>query len=184
MNGKNIRWLRGCLAFGLTLAVLSLGQFLWHNYAVAQPLDKVLQDVDGVEKITWQDSRRQNEPVNIFVTLDHPANLQKTYMEISERAARVLGRQPFRVVIRDHRTPELEQLFYDVHYYFQEAITNGNFSLMADKVREKARSQGAEANIYVDGQYIYVQLTRQNDSFYTLIPRMPERGEGKYNGLR
>lgn len=184
MNGKNNRWLRGCLAFGLTLAVLCLGQFLWHNYAVAQPLDKVLQDVDGVEKITWQDSRKQSEPVIIFVTLDHPANLQKTYGEISERAARVLGRQSFKVVIRDHRTPELEQLFYDVHYYLQEAIVNGNFSLMMDRVGEKVRARGADARIYVDGQYIYVELTKQGDSFYTLVPRLPERGEAKYNAIR
>lgn len=175
MKIKYIQLLKGCIALIITVACLYIGQAIWHDYAVDLPLDKTLQGIDGVEKVTWDDSSKINDSINIYVTLNNTSNLQKTYEEISDKIKNTLKNKKFNLEIMDNRTPELEQVYYDIHYYIQKAIVDGDFPLLAEKVREKAGVAGAAAKVYVDDQYIYLQLTKNNSSLYSVVPRHSER---------
>lgn len=178
MMWNRYNWLTYVVVLVATVVTLVGGQLLWHKFAVAKPLDKGLQQIQGVEAASWEDGR-SGETVAVNVTLDQVGNLQTTYGEIIDTAKQVLGRKPFRVVLHDHRTAELERLYYNVQYSIQEAVFTGNFSAMAGSVRAQAEAAGAEAKIYVDTGYVYVQMTKGADSLYTVVPRQMGNQEVK-----
>ena len=167
--GKNT-WLSGAIALVATLLILFAGQAVWHTFAVAKPLDKAFEGIDGVTSVAW-DTEKEDKTVTLRVSLGNTANLQTTYTTIEERAKSVLGKSAFQIVIHDSRTPALEQAYHQMHYHIQEAAATGRFGEMADKISDKASKTGVEARVSVDAKNIYLQLTKDQVSLYTIVPR-------------
>jgi hypothetical protein len=174
MEWRKHNWALGCIAVLVTFVVLAGGQLLWQKYAVAKPLDKIFSGVNGVEGTIWEDSGKNGEPVKISVTLKDVADLQKTYEDLLNGSQQILGRKSFKIIIKDSRTPALEQFYYQIHYYVQEAIYTGNFATMSDKIQEQARAAGVDVRIYVDISNVYIQVSQNTDSMYLVLPRHAE----------
>lgn len=170
MNRERNTWLTGAVALLVTLGVLFGGQALWHTFAVAKPLDKAFQGIDGVQSVAWGKEKDEG-PVMLQVTIDKAASLQQTYRLIGEHAQGVLGKAPFQIVIHDNRTPELEQVYHELHYHIQEAVFTGRFSDMAEKTQEIAKKAGTDARIDVDARNVYLQLTKGDNGLYVVVPR-------------
>ncbi|SDF64601.1 hypothetical protein [Sporolituus thermophilus] len=168
----------GLMSVVLTIALLAGGQVLWQKYAVAKPLDKMLQGIDGVESATWEEGTKKEE-VKIHVTLHQVGNLPKTYSEITDGSRQILGARGFKIIIHDNRTPELEQFYYRVHYFVQEAIFTGNFALMAERLQEQAARSGVAVQAYVDARHVYLKMTKDGGEMYEVVPRTIDGREVK-----
>ena len=175
---KNIRYIqiiKGFIALIITVALLYTGQALWQSYAIDLPLDKALNEIDGVENVTWDAGSSFNDAVIINVKLRDIDNLQKTYKEIKEKIDMTLNGKKYLLEIADDRSQELEQAYYEIHYYVQKSIADGDFPSLEAKVREKTEMIGAEAKVYVDEQNIYLQFTKKNNSLFAVIERHFDR---------
>lgn len=170
MNRRGHSWLSGVIALAATLLILFGAQALYHTIAVAKPLDKAFEGIDGVRSVTW-DKKNNDKEVTLRLDLDNASNLQTTYKTVETKARTVLGKTPFQLDIRDTRTPELEQTYHALHFHIQEAVVTGRFSEMADKINEKAKESGVKAQVYVDAQNVYLQLTQGDADLYAVIPR-------------
>lgn len=171
MKTSYIRIIKGCIALIITVAVLYVGQALWQNYAVDLPLDNALHDIDGVENVTWNNGNKLNDIININVTLSNVIDIKKTYDDMITEIEKTLKGRQYTLKIDDYRSPELEKLYYDIHYYIQKAIVDGDFPLLGEKAREKAGLARAEAKVYVDEHNIYLQLNKDNSSLYSVTAR-------------
>ncbi|MDF2569704.1 MAG: hypothetical protein K0R55_1308 [Sporomusa sp.] len=174
MPKKDYNWVIGCLTLLFTLIALFGGQLLWNKYAVANPINKAFQNIDGIETVTvgrFNDQGKNSDKTKIYVKLGHVANLQSLYSEMADRATQVDGGRKYEIVIQDNRTPELEQFYYSIHYQIQEAIFTGNFATMAECIEAKANSAGVTAQIYVDTKNIYLKMTKGTDDMYVVIAR-------------
>lgn len=171
MNIKTIKFFKGSLFFAITLIILFSMQIFWFNYYIKEPLVKELNNIPGVENITFRQSYKLREPIDIDITLTKVANFHKTYTKVNETIMQFLGERPYELAILDNRTDELEQLYYDIHYYIEEALIDGSFPRLIDKSTEVAKTINAEALIYVDNQNIYVHLNKNDNSLYMLISR-------------
>ena len=180
MKPKHIQFLKGCIAFVITVACLLTVQAIWQSYAVNSPLDNALNDIDEVLSITIDDSHKINGSTTVYVTLDYTANLQKTYKEIRTKIKQSLKDSEYTLEIKDNRSPELEQTYYDIHYYIQKSIINGDFPLLEAKVREKADLAGATSRVYVDEQNIYVQLVKNDTFLYSVVSRQSNTVGGNF----
>jgi hypothetical protein len=180
MKIKYIKFLKGSIALIITVACLFIVQAVWQSYAVDLPLDKALNDIDGVLSVTLDDSHKINDSTTIYVELDNTANLQKTYKEISTKIEQTLKGSEYILEIKDNRSPELEQTYYDIHYYIQKAIVDGDFPLLEAKVREKADLVGAAAKVYVDEQNIYLQLVKNDIFLYSVVTRHSDKIGGNH----
>jgi hypothetical protein len=168
-RGKNA-WLSGVIALAATLLILFGSQTIWHTFAVAKPLDKAFEGIDGVQSVAW-DKAKDDKTVTLQVSLAHATNLQTTYTTVQDRAKSVLGKSAFQIAIHDNRTLELEQFYHELHFHIQEAIVTGRFGDMADRIKEKAQTTGVDAQVYVDAQNVYLQLTKGESNLYNVIPR-------------
>jgi len=179
MKIKYNQILIGCIAFIITVACLYTVQAVWQSYAVGLPLDKALNEIGGVLSVTLEDGQKINDSTSIYVTLDNTANLQKTYKEITTKIEQKLKDGEYTLEIKDNRSPELDQAYYDIHFYIQKAIVDGDFPQLEAKVREKADATGAEAKVYVDEQNIYLQLAKNDISLYSVVTRKSDKIGGK-----
>ncbi len=171
MKDIYIKLVKGFFALIITVAALYIGQTLWQNYAVAMPLDKALSGVEGVEKVTWNNGKKVNSIVEIDVTLGDTANIKNTYDEMTEKIKKTLKEKEYRLAIKDNRTPELEQVYYDINNHIQKAVMDGDFPLLNDKVEDKAKNVGASARIFVDEYNIYLQLSKSGNTLYSITAR-------------
>ncbi|HBS59889.1 MAG TPA: hypothetical protein DEA44_11545 [Firmicutes bacterium] len=181
MKWRQYDWLAGGLAVCFTVALLFGGQLLWQKLAVAQPLDKAFLNISGVTKTTWDNQGKSGEPVKIYVTLQNVANLAKTHDELNNQAKKVLGKKPFKIVLQDNRSAELEQFNYEVQYMVQEAIVTGRFSVMEENLAAKARARNIDLQIYVDGESVYLQTAKDTAQMYVIIPRTGGKSGGEIN---
>lgn len=170
MDLKNYNWLVSMLAVVATLALLAGGQVVWQKYSVAQPLEKLIHGIDGVVSASWEEGKK-DDAVKINIKLHNVTNLQKTYGELSDGAKKIIGARPFKINIEDSRTPELERFYYNTHYYVQEAVSTGNYALMAERLQGKAAEAGVAVQVYVDAKSVYLQMTKESGQMYVVVSR-------------
>ena len=77
-NIKYIQIIKGFIALIITVALLYTGQALWRSFAIDLPLDKTLNEIDGVEEVSWDAGSSLNDAVIINIKLGNIDNLQKT----------------------------------------------------------------------------------------------------------
>lgn len=176
MKNKNyLQIIKGFIALIITVTLLYTGQVLWQNYFIDLPLGKTLGEINGVEKVDWDVGSNFNDAVIINAKLRDIDNLQKTYKEINEKIEQTLKGREYFLEIADNRSQELEQAYYDIHYYVQKSIVDGDFPTLEVNVREAAEIIGAEAKVYVDEQNIYLQLAKADKSLFAVIERQTGR---------
>lgn len=179
MNNNKNRLTVVLAAIILTLAVLGGGQFLWQRYAVDKPLANALNNIDGIASFKVDSNNKISGAAKLYISLGDVKNLQKTYQAVYEGAAAVLGDSKFSVVIKDNRTPELEQVYYNVHLFVQEGIATGKFAPMAEQIVQRAAVNGVEAQVYVDSVNVYLGLKKADAGLYEIIPRHVSQPEVK-----
>lgn len=180
MKIKYIQVLKGSIALIITVVCLFIVQAVWQNYVVDSPLDKVLKATDGVVSVTLDDGHQISDSKTIYITLGNIINLQKTYKEISTKTEQTQKNKEYTLEIKDNRSPELEQAYYEMHFYIQKAIVDGDFPLLEAKVREKADLAGVTAKVYVDEQNIYLQLAKNDHFLYSVVTRQSNKIGGRF----
>jgi len=176
MNGRKFNWLIGCLVLLATLALLTSGRLLWKKFAVTQPMDKILLEIDGVVACAHKETKGREEQILINVTLNDVDHLEQTYKAIEAGVQSVVGSKPYKIVLHDRRTAALEDFYYSIHFLIHEAIFTGGFSKMAEQINELAATNGITAKVFVDNAWVFVQLRQGDGQMYEAIPRPTNPG--------
>jgi hypothetical protein len=180
MKIKYNQVLKGCIALIITVASLFVLQIVWQNYVVDKPLDKTLSAIDGVAGVTLGNKHKINDSMTIYVTFNNTANLQKTYKEITTKLEQTQKNKQYNLELKDNRSPELEQAYYDMNFYIQKAIVDGDFPQLQANIQKKADLAGVTAKVYVDEQNIYLQLAKNNHYLYSVAARQSDKIGGKF----
>lgn len=165
-NNINVKVIIITFLFGL--AVLFGGRFIYHHYVFNQPLQQVLAANPTVAQFTVDD---QGPDLLINVHLNKTRNLQESYQELRRQVEQNLDGRPYQLIIEDDRDDALSQAYYASQFAVYEAIAQGNFREMVDQVQEQARAVNATVKVYVDGDYVYVQMENENGYLVEVIPR-------------
>lgn len=171
MQIKGFRVYVVAVAMAVTLAVLLALQFIYQKFDVEQPLFKLYSRTKLVEKAPVI----QQKGGTVLVTLDvkKTENLKKAYQDLVSYTEQVMGNTRFSIELRDNRTKELEDAYYQSQFIIYEAISKGDFSRMADVIRQNAGKAGAEAKVFIDNDNIYVEFLKGNNYLYEIVPRKP-----------
>ena len=179
MNWQKYNWSILVICIVLTFAAACSSYFLWQNYVLAKPLTQAIEEIDGVETATLESHDKNKPSQEIQITLNQVKNLQASYQAINNKVTSIAGDKKYKIVLHDHRTPELEQLYYSIHYYIYEGIFTGKFSSMSEIIKEKSAAANTKALVYIDADYIYLHLTNTTGDLVQVIPRHPDSQEMK-----
>jgi NACalpha-BTF3-like transcription factor len=179
MNWQKVNWSIIVIGILISFTAASSSYYFWQQYVVTKPLTQTIQEIDGVEQVTLDAPDKKQGIREVHVTLANVDNLQTTYQLINDTIEANLGTKKFKLILRDHRTPELEQLYYSLHYHIYEGIFTGKFGTMSEIIQEKAAAANTQAQVYMDANYVYLQLTTTTGNLYQVFPRQPDSKEVK-----
>ncbi|WP_242822469.1 hypothetical protein [Thermaerobacter marianensis] len=165
-----IRWVAFTAA--ITLGVLLLASLFYQEQAKAAPLERDLAAVPGVAAVQVE---RDAGRWHVRVQLGAVDLLPATYRELRDRADRRLGPDRYELELVDRRTPELEEAFYQVSYFVEEGRTRGDYAEAARQVEAAGRRLGLDrARLYVDAEFVYLELVRGDGVLYAVMPLRPQ----------
>lgn len=179
VNWQKYNWSIIIIGILLTFAATSSMYYFWQQNTITKPLSLAIQEIEGVEAVTLNNQDKAQTALVIDVTLNNINNLQKTYTHINHTIQTKVGSQKYKLILHDHSTPALEQLYYSIHHQIFEGIATGKFSTMHNIIQEKAAVADTKAQVYVDANYIYLQLTTATGNLYQVIPRQQDNNEVK-----
>lgn len=165
---KPFKWSISLLAGLITLAALFAGQTMWLKYAVANPMDKSLHAVDGVDHVRLSEHSTQ---FVIDVTLKDVKDLSKTYDGLLGKIQDTAGTKKYQLIFHDSRTSEMEDFYNSIQYAIQEAIATGHFTAMVEQITAKADDEQIRAKVWINGKNIYIQLEKNGAQMYEVISR-------------
>lgn len=169
MQIKGLRVYVIVAAIVLTLAVLLTIQYVYQKYDVEQPLFKLYSQTKLVEK---EPTIEQNgETVKVILDVKKTDNLRKAYQELNRYTGQVMGNTAFTIELKDNRTKELEQAYYQSQFIIYEAISRGEFSKMAEVIQQNAGKIGAQSLVFIDNDNIYVEFLKGSNYLYEIVPR-------------
>lgn len=152
-----------------TFALLFGGNLWVENRTVTRPLERILASVEGVTRVRVSEESGQ---VVVDAEIGVVPDLRTTYQEIHRKTQDLIGKRRFTINIKDRRNPALEEAYYSIHFDLQQAISTGGFSAMAAAIRERAPGLGVDRHrVYVDGEFIFVQLHAGSDYLYEILSR-------------
>lgn len=157
------------LACFLSLTLLGGGHLLYKKLVWEKSLEKRLQSIPPVEGVILKDKDR------IEVELGPTLDLKQTYLQVEEALYDFYRGSPPQLVIRDQRSPVLNEVWEETQFVVYEAAVRGTFTAMAQEMEKKAKMHGVEARLAMDGKRIYVALYKDEHFLYEIIPFAPLR---------
>ena len=155
--------LSAILIFGLLLG----GKIIYQKQWIDASILNQSQHIPGVVSAKTVDVNGQSE---VDVITNHISNLSDVSYELKKLA----GNLPIRYL--DQRNNTLEQLFDQMQFPLQEGIVRGNFTEMAQNVKNLAEKAGVQLNLQMDNGAIYVVLN-QGDSQLLEVLERHQQGE-------
>ncbi len=180
VNLRQIRWPVVLLVMAGVLGGLFGVGFLLKSQTVDQPLNAMLSQTAQVESFTVH---RIGEKHEIRVRFRTATDLKAGYTQLDQEVAKILRTVPYEIKVEDLRTPDLEAVANRMDLYVQEALVTGQFAVMADRVEAEAQKVGAVARIGVDGDRVYLSLTKGDGYLYSVFSRAIEQPLRKEGGF-
>lgn len=151
-----------------TAALLFGAVFLYRHQSVDRPLARLFADEPAVKEYVLDQGPAG--PV-VRVRLDRVRNLQETYRRLEKDVDSVLPPGTL-VEIVDGRDDRLQGAYDSMAFQLQEALARGTFSTMATAVQGVGARLGLDrTTLYLDGDYLYVQLEDGDRYLYAVLPR-------------
>ena len=152
----------------LVFSLLFGGQFFYKKNWVDKSIQEQSRQIPGVVSA---DVVQDNGQQVLNVVTDQITDLRQVGTDLVNLAA---GR-PIRLL--DKRTPKLEQLLNQMQFALQEGIVRGNFTEMAQSVKDQAEKAGVKLDVTMDSDNVYLVLNDQDGQLVTVLER---RGQGSF----
>ncbi|MCA0754371.1 hypothetical protein KP806_04870 [Paenibacillus sp. N4] len=156
----------------ITASVLFGGWAIYNQVAIAAPLDKVVNDVDGV--ISSGKPVMTKDNVVIDVVLDPDANVRAVYEAIAANGSGVFGDRKLELNIETKSDKQLDDIWSKALFQVAEAMETKTYSNIPGAVKEAAAgSVDVSVSTEMDDNNVYVTLKNGDTVKYIVLPRNP-----------
>lgn len=165
---KNIQIWVIVASFGITIALLFGGQTLNAKIRVANPLKQKIQNVKAVQSFAVEP---QNDALQLRLKLRQNSNLQAVVNQV-KREVEFYHQKPVREIrISGNPNAQLEQVKYQLSFFLEEALATGGYIQLKTKLDSLEHNQGIKAKVYLDSDFIYLQLDAGKHYLYQAVAR-------------
>ncbi|NLW59212.1 MAG: hypothetical protein GX073_02560 [Firmicutes bacterium] len=175
MSRKN--WSRrpvivGTLVFILTVGLLFGGDFLYEKLFARNPLQKWVKTTPAITAFQLQEAKAG---LRVELTLD-PAqvdNLQKVLEPFLREVMTRKQRPVHEVWIANEPSPELAEVYYQLSFALAEAQATGEYNTLYEVLQAlQGGNEAADYRVYLGADYLYVQLKKESESYFAVLPRI------------
>lgn len=169
LNLKGMRLPIIVLTLAVTLAALFGARWLYQRQALDRPLLDAIRAVPGVTDVAVA---QQGDVLQVKVRASGVPALEDFVGGLWRAVDAVQNGQKVELQLSDYRTPALADVYYDFHFYLQEAVATGRYSELPARLSEVATPDRVTGSrVFVGSDYVYVQLEQGTSSLYEIIPR-------------
>ncbi|NPV92271.1 MAG: hypothetical protein HPY50_16020 [Firmicutes bacterium] len=169
MSFRELRWAPVLVILTLTVGLLMGANSFYHRAYIDTPMKRIMDAHPEVKSWSLDKEGKQN---TLTVKLGTVDNLLETCTIIQKEVEPYLGKDGWQMRVTDERSDDLEQVFYSMQYVVYEALTQGNFTFLADTLKREAARAGLDSSaIYVNSYNLYIQMKKDGVSLYEVLPR-------------
>jgi len=155
----------------LTFGLLFGGQLIYKKHWADADLLQKVEQVKGIEEASIV--RSPNGRFELQVKTEKVDDLQQLAEELLQHV------EDMPIIIIDNRSAELEALYDQMQFAIHEGLVQGNFTAMADRLRQLAEQANAEIDLTMDHDNIYLSLS---DGDHQLLSIVERHGQGIFYG--
>lgn len=165
---KNIQgWLVG-VAFLATVAILFGGQSINAKMRVENPLKQRMKTIKEVKSFKVEPT---GDGLTLKLQLRQSRNIQTVLSRVKQEVE-YYHKKPVTVIgITNQPNARLEQLKYELSFYLEEALASGHFVELKSALDAYSKDRGIKAKVYLDDDFIYLQLEEGKNYLYQAMPR-------------
>jgi len=168
MEGKKIDFKIVVLVILVSITLFFGGQLLYQKFYINSPLTQELQAVPGVTAVKIEEN---NGETVVNIALGSVEDLEKSYLEF-KKIVKKKETKKVQINILDNPNPLLEELYREMNFSIQEAITKGSFGEMYTRLEDLAREKGLQDwSVSLDQDNIYLQIKEKKNYLYRIIAR-------------
>lgn len=147
------------------------GWFVYNSMALNNPLAKIVNEIDGVNRAETQVLRNE---VKVDLTLDEEASLREVIQQLKAEGSSLIGQRELTVSVNDNSSPELERWWSSVLFDIAEAMEHKQYSQIPTTLElHKGELAGLHFATEMDEQHVYIKLVHDDYSKFIMLPRTP-----------
>lgn len=171
MNTK-IRPVIVVVAFVLGLAFIFGTQFAVKTYRLEEPFKAKVLSMDGIQNVQLVNTADGRK---IILTVEPRVQLEKVYHDVQQLTKETLRGQST-IEINGKAGARLTGIYQQMHFAIYEGIASGQFTRMADQLKQVAEvTQVEKYSVQVDQENVYLKLVDKGEVLVKVVPRQMER---------
>lgn len=168
------------LAFALTFTLLVAASNLNYMVKVDRPLRGFLEANPHVADYKISETGGK---IDISVKLKEGEDLGAAYRDLMDGLQAISGGRSVELSIADNRDALLMNVYHEMHFAIEEAIMQGDFTMMNARLTATAERHGIQKfGVSVDRDNVYVQLEKDGHHLYQVVPRYSYLAPARQSG--
>lgn len=156
----------------LSLALMFGGWFMYRQFAIQEPLQKIVNSYEGVRKSHITINR---DEVSLKLDLQPGTKLRELVQYITTEGKSVIGGRTLKLDVEQNSSKELDEIWDQAMFSVAEAMESRKYTLIPAKLEQlKGEYKGITATTEIDDINVYVSLTNGKESKFIILPRQPE----------
>ncbi|AHV98041.1 hypothetical protein [Paenibacillus sabinae] len=168
-----IRLIPTLLTALLSAALLFGGWFLYRQFAVQEPLEKIVSSYKGVNASHISINRNA---VTLKLDLQPGTKLRELVQYINNEGESLIGSRTVNLDVVQHSNQTLDEYWDKAMFSVAEAMESRKYTIIPEKLKElSTQYKNVTATTEIDGNNVYVSLTDGKESKFIILPREPEK---------
>lgn len=157
----------------LSVSLLFGGWYAYRQYAVDQPLNKIITGHNGVNDAKFTVDRSE---VNVELDLQAGANVADIVKQIETQGKSIIANRTLNINFKDHSSAKLDQLWGQTLFTVAQAMENKQYTEIVSAMKNiEQANENVTATAVIDDTNVYVTLSDGNHSKYVILPRIPQK---------
>lgn len=149
------------------------GWFLYRELSVKSPLEKLVEQYEGVNNV-----QLNIKPKDLELELDlvPGTDLGKLVRNIEDQGKKWIGNRELNIEIKDQSSPALDELWSNAMFPIAQAMENRQYTDIMTALEQMEReNKNITATAEMDEKNVYVTISDGESSKFIILPRVPDR---------
>ncbi|CAM4313749.1 hypothetical protein [Paenibacillus typhae] len=158
----------------LSAALLFGGWYAYRQFAVQEPLQKIVSSYEGVNESHISINRNE---VTLKLNLEPGTKLRELVQYVNSEGKSAIGSRTLRLDVDQNSSALLDEYWDKAMFSVAEAMESRKYTLIPAKLdglkAQSSEFQNVTATTEIDDNNVYVSLSDGKQSKFIILPRVP-----------
>ncbi|WP_339062801.1 hypothetical protein [Tepidibacillus marianensis] len=153
----------------VSLLVLFGGNILYQNFHLEQPVEKAVNQIQGIQ---FKNMSYDRQKVELTINVKQVNNFADTYHQVQDKIQPLVGGRQLQLHFNNSQDQQLLHAWNQAYFDIAQAMDKQEYSIIPKVVEKiKSQSQLKKVGYGMDEKNVYIDLHDKENSLYFVIPR-------------